>query len=169
MDIGRANFGLNINISANNKDIVGASPLGYATDNVALSRPINFTDGTGANQVNTCYHDIVALSTSTELDLTDSSLTDVFGTAINLSKLKALYIKNTTDSALHIGGATATQVGIVADKASDIIVLPAGGIFLWTAPDETGLDVSTDGTLKLEHQGSGSQEVEIIFAGIQTS
>jgi len=168
MNIGRANFGLNINISANNKDIVGDSPLGYATDNVSLSRPVNFTDGNGENQVDTCYHDIVALSTSTELNMTDSSLTDVFGTAINLSKLKALYVKNNTDSDLHIGGAAANQVGIVADKASDIIVVQPGGTFLWTAPDADGLDVSTDGTLKLDHQGTGSQEVEIIFAGVQT-
>jgi len=149
--------------------------LNTPTDTINETRGKSFTNGTGANQADTIWHDTRPLADAANdtLDLhtgTDDAgnITDAFGDAVTLDILKALYIKNkSTDANLLIGGAAATQLGLFADPA-DVLKLPPGGEFLYIAPDATGLDVTTNESLKLAHDGTGSSilNYDIIAIGV---
>ena len=120
-----ASIPINISLQGNNSD---TADLGQADDVVKISRGISFSHGTGANQANCFFADTRGiLSTGETLDLNDTVLLDAFGVGLALTKLKALFIRNSTDSNLLIGGAAATQIGLFSD-VSDIAKIPPGGI-----------------------------------------
>jgi hypothetical protein len=147
-------------------------PLDLSTpiDELNLDRSIVFTNGTGANQANMIFHDQRTLADAANevLDLYASgTLKDPLGTVLTMAKLKFLFIKNgSADANLLIGGAT-TPVGLF-NVATDVLKLPPGGQFEWTAPNAAGLDLSTNKNLKLAHDGTGSSTLtyDIIAIGI---
>lgn len=145
--------------------------LSTPRDPLSQDRSIHLTSGTGADQADTIYHAerTLADAANETLDLYASgSLTTPLGTALTLETLKLLYIKNTSsDASLKVGGAAATPVDLFADS-SDILTLPPGGVFLFTAPNATGVDLTTNKNLKLEHDGTGSDDLvyEIIAIGV---
>lgn len=146
------------------------SGLGTAANNLAVSRLIEFADGTGADQANTIYHAsrTLAVDANEVLDLYASgTLEDPLGNALTLEEMKLLYLYNTSaDATLLVFGGT-TPVGVCSDS-SDIVELPPGGKFLWTAPASGGIDITTNKNLKLEHNGTGSSTLtyEIIVLGV---
>ena len=125
---------------------------------IYLERGITLTDGTGANKGDACFDDTRTLADGANetLDFGDGTLTDSLGTAFTLDILRGLYIKNnSTDSGLLIGGAAATQLGLFS-AVNDILLLPPGGEFFFTAPNATGLDTTTNNSLKIEHDAAGA-------------
>jgi hypothetical protein len=132
---------------------------------------ITLTNGTGANKGDVCYDDTITIAdggSDSTLVLNDGSLTDSLGVALTMDILRGMYLKNnSTDAGLIIGAAAATQLAIFGTPATDTLLLPPGGEFFWTAPDATGLDVTTNDTLKLEHNGVGSStmDVDVILIG----
>lgn len=131
----------------------------------------SFTDGTGANQIQTLYHDTRPLEDAANetIDLEDGSLFDKFGVAVEIQKLKGLYIKNLSTTAnLLIGAAAATQLALFGAPANDILSLPPLGEFFYFAPDATGLDTSVNAKLKVEHDGTGASApgYNIIAVGV---
>jgi len=46
-------------------------------------------------------------------------------------------------------------------------VIPPGGEFFWSAPDANGLDCSANDSLKIVHDGSGTQDYEIVVAAVR--
>jgi hypothetical protein len=147
-----------------------AEALATLSDPVALSRQIALTDGDGANEADTLFHDqrTLADGANETLDLHDGSLADAFGDAVTLDILKVLYIKNNSaDANLLIGGAAAAQLGLFADT-SDVLKLPPGGQILLSAPDAAGIDCSTNAALKIAHDGTGSSSLtyDIIAVGV---
>ena len=156
-----------INIKAT---LTNSLDLATSASTLNTSRGPTLANGTGANQVNMVFHDqrTLADAANETLDLNDGSLTDALGVALTLETLKVLYIKNTSvDANLLIGGAGANSIGLFGD-VSDIISLPPGGELLITAPDATGIDISTNSDLKLEHDGTGSSNLvyDIIALGV---
>ncbi|MEN6335555.1 MAG: hypothetical protein ABFE01_14995 [Phycisphaerales bacterium] len=155
--------------------VIGASltsalDLSTSRNDLSLNAPISFANGTGANQANMIFQDSRTLADGANetLDLYASgALLDPFGTLLTLTKLKFVYIENTsTDASLLVGGGT-TPVGIFAD-ASDILTLPPGGKFIWSAPNADGITITTNKNLKLEHNGTGSSTLtyKIVAIGI---
>ena len=139
-------------------NFTSAADLSTAVDNLNLSRNISFTSGTSANQIEVIYHDQRSLADDANevLDFYASgSLLDPLGTALTMTKLKYLYVKNTTASggaSLNIGGG-AVAVGIF-DSYTDILVLPPQGTLLLTWP--SGLTITTNKDLNLLHDGTGT-------------
>ena len=148
----------------------GTADLSTPTDAMNIARAIEFTSGTGANQADLVFHDSRTLADGANevLDLYASgTLLTPLGTALTMTKLKALYVYNTSsDASLLIGGGT-TPVGICAD-ATDIVKLPPGGKLILSAPNATGIVTSTNKNLKFEHDGTGSSTLtyEVIIIGI---
>lgn len=145
--------------------------LSTLTDTISQTYDVTFAIGTGADQANGMFQDqrTLADGTGEELNFTDSSLTDKLSEAINFATLKALLIKNGSAAAsLIIGNAVANQLGILGGATFTLEIQP-GGTFLWLAPDATGLDVTTNATLKLLHDGVGGQDLvyDIIALGVQ--
>ena len=161
-----ATFLMKLNI-VNTKDLDLNDVLDVLTNTLGPS----FTDGTGANQAQILFHDTTALADAAnhEIDILDGSLTDAFGDAVTITKLKVLYIKNLSTTAnLIIGGAAATQLGLFGDGASDKLHIPPLGEFFYSAPDATGLDTSVNAHLKFEHDGTGASApgYNIIMIGV---
>ena len=144
--------------------------LSNTTDPLHIDRSITWTDGDAADKANMIFHDKRSLAdgASEELNLYDSgSLEDPHGELLTMEKLKLVYLYNTSaDATLLVGAATATPVDLCSDP-TDIIEIPPGGKFLWTAPGAAGIDVTTNKFLKLEHNGDGTSALvyEIVLIG----
>jgi len=145
--------------------------LGTPQDRVTLNRLIELANGIGANQANMVFRGSRSLADGADetLDLYSSgTLLDPLRYALTMEKLKVLYIKNTsTEANLLIGGAETTPV-LLFDDPTDIFKLRPGGIFLTTAPDADGIDLTTNKDLKLAHDGTGTSDLayEIIAIGV---
>ena len=155
---------LDINIA-----YTSAKDLATASHQISLPRGLTLTNGTGANKGDVCFDDSRTLADGANetIDLHDGTLTDSLGNAVTFDILRGIYVKNnSSDASLYIGGAAATQLGLFADT-SDKLKLPPGGEFLFTAPDATGVDVTTNADLKFEHDGTGSSTLtyDIIVLG----
>jgi hypothetical protein len=151
--------------------------LFLAADLAELRAPLrkaarNWTFGTGAGAVNLIYADTTTLAdgANTTLDLYASgTLKDVHNRDLTMAALKFLYIKNNSaDATLLVGGGASNDLGIFA-ATSDILKIPPGGdAILWNDPSASGLDITTNKNLKIEHDGTGSSsmDVDVIAMGL---
>jgi len=150
-------------------NFTSAHDLGTSADNLNLSRNITFANGSGADQAQVIFHDLRSLADDANevLDFYASgSLLDPLGTALTMTKLKFLYVKNTTATAgasLHIGGGT-VAAGLF-DDITDILILPPQGTLLLTWP--SGLTITTNKDINFLHDGTGTAACtyEIIAMG----
>ena len=131
-----------------------------------------WANGTGAGQVQVIYAATTQLAdgANSTLNLKDSgSLLDVFKQALTMTAIKFLYIKNNSDDAtLLVGGGASLDLDIFA-ATSDIHKIPPGGdAILLNDPSVAGIDVTTNKNLKIEHNGTGSDtmDVDIIAFGL---
>jgi len=159
---------LTVVISTQNQKTVGLTTV---KDDLGANWSIEFTDGTGADEADTIWHDSRSLvdDANEVIDVNDGSFYDAFGTAITMDIVKLIAIKNTSaDASLLIGGSTTSQMGLFSD-ISDVFVLPPGGKFIYSAPDATGL-ATTEGysRLNLTHNGGGSSALvyQIVIVGV---
>jgi hypothetical protein len=147
-----------------------ALDLNTLRDAMNLTRGVSLTNGTGANQADSLFHDVRTLADAANetLDLHDGTLVNGFGDTVTLNKLKGIYIKNNSlDANLLIGGAATVQLGIFND-VTDVLKLPPGGDFFMTAPGSAGVDVTTNSKLKIAHDGTGTSSLtyDIIVVGV---
>lgn len=149
----------------------GDPDLSTLKDRLSQNYNISLSDGDGADEADVIFHDTRTLAdAATEtLDLYASgALLDPLNVALTMETLKVLFLYNkSTDASLLVGGGAALDMGILADT-SDVLTIPPGGKFLWTAPDATGLDITTNKNLKLEHDGTGTSTLtyDIIAIGV---
>lgn len=151
-------------------DFTSDKDLATANYPLQINRGITLTNGTGANKGTTLYDDSITIATgaNTTIQIADGSLTDSLGTAVSFDIVRGLYIKNTSlTDGLIFGAAAATQLAIFGTPATDTLLIAMGGEFFWTAPNATGLDVTTNEDLKFEHDATtgASMEVELIIIG----
>lgn len=150
--------------------VTKAEELSTLRDVLSMTENVSFALGTGANQANQLFQDQRSLADAANETLNflaAGALEDKLGETIDLDELRALVIhNNSTDASLIIGGAAANALGIFSDS-SDKLVLPPLGVFIWLAPDASGLDVTTNSQLKLEHNGDGSSALvyDIVVIG----
>jgi len=148
-----------------------AFDLSAAQDNLSSAlTPINtaFTNGTGANKAGSQYHDNVTLakSASTELNLTDDSLTDKFGEAITFTFVKAIFIRNnSSDATIIYGHSAATPLPIIETTGDGILIGPGGFDLKMFAG--TGYAAAGANLLKIEDDGTGAAggTVDIFILG----
>ena len=145
--------------------------LSTPADNVTQDYSIVLADGTGADQADVIFHDQRTLADAAidTLDLYASgSLLDPLGTALTMDQLKFLYIENTSTTNSLTIGPSATAVGLCADKATDIIIIPPEGQFVWTSPASGGLDLTTNKNLVLTHDSTDATALiyNIIAIGV---
>jgi hypothetical protein len=145
--------------------------LNDTEDKLSLSRGVQWTYGTGANQVNVMWHDQRTLAdegTETINVYDGGTEKDAFGNLLTMTALKFLYIKNNSaDASLRILGGTSADIGICVSN-TDIIIIPPGGELLWTCPTAAGIVTTTNKNLKLLHDGTGSSSLtyDIVLMGL---
>jgi len=123
--------------------------------------PIDFTSGSGANQINKVWSDrrTLAASATENLDLA-GVLADALGATITFTAIKAILIKaaaGNTNNVVVGGHATAAFIGPVVD-ATDKISVPPGGLVLLVNPSAAGWPVTatTADLLKIENSAAGT-------------
>lgn len=147
----------------------GVADLGTPAIDVNVASQILFASGTASGQADRLFSDTRSLagSTSENLDLA-GSLTDAFGAALTFVKVRGIVIKAgaANNGDLIVGGAASNGfVGPFAD-VSDKIKIPAGGVFVLTAP-AAGWTVTaaTGDLLKIDNSGAGAGTYDIVIFG----
>lgn len=143
----------------------GTTTIGndVAVDPLRKFLQYHWESGTGASQANQLYRitGTIGISSVVPIDLVSSIVLDTFGTALALTKLKALLIVNT-----H-----ATQPFAVTTNLTNGISVPSlrpGGCVILTAPDSTGLAVSAGSdTITLTNSTGSTTSYEIAVIGVQ--
>ncbi len=133
---------------------------------------IGMTTGTASGQANISYdaQRTLAASATENLDLAgDATFKDAFETAITFVKVKLIYVKaaaaNTNN--VEVGGAAANAFLGPFKDATDILVLPPGGVWMVVHPT-TGWTVTaaTGDILKVANSAGGtSVTYDIAIAG----
>lgn len=155
------------------------NPLDQSTprDAAALALTLaELTNGTGANQANTIWHDrrTLASAASDTIDLYDfgGGTPSPLGTVIANAAIKFIYIKNrsaTATDVLTIGNDSTTAAWNSFFNASDTnaITLRGGASLLIAAPDASGYAVAdtTNHLLKILNSGAGSVDYDIVVIG----
>jgi len=144
--------------------VTGSAPL-------AQAKKVALTDGTGANKARKIFSDQRTLSTGANenLDLA-GVLTDVFGTTLTFTNIKAIYISgasaNTTNLTLTAPGVNGFA-GLFA-ALGDGIAIPPDGKFLAIAPGASGFGAVTAGTadlLNMANAAGASATYDIVIIG----
>lgn len=149
------------------------NPLDLAVGRVPLelTKRINLTSGTGANQADRIFHDqrTLAASGTENLDLA-GVLTDAFGASLTFVRVRGLIVAaaaGNTNNVVVGGHATAAWATWVADATDRVVVRP-GGVLALFAPDTTAYAVtatSADLLTVTNSAGSTSVTYDIVIVG----
>lgn len=134
--------------------------LTTATAPLSLDRVLSWASGTGANQADRIWHDrrTIAASGNEDLDLA-GSLTDAFGATITFARIKAVVVAAASGNTNNVNVSRPGSNGVpLFLAASDGIPVRPGGLFLWVAPDATGVAVTagTGDLLNVANSGAGT-------------
>lgn len=157
--VSRITFGLNA------RGVKASTGLVVApTDPILVYDPFDWVSGTGASEANQSYQSesTIGTSTTTTFDFSGGGLTDAFGTAIALARVKALYIKNTGAVDITVAG----NNGIVGSG----FTLRPGEQVMKAAPDATAYAVSGGSTDTITLQNSDvatAASYRMVVIGVQ--
>lgn len=140
--------GTKLRISAQSM-LENALTLSTATEVADLSAQQAYTDGSTAGKVNAVHMAEMTVDNGGDTTIDLESVTDAFGTVLNIDKVKALMIvNNSTTRTLTVGAAASTP--LLIGGATDTIILQPGAFFA-IAMAGTGIGgnlikVAADGT-----------------------
>lgn len=138
-------------------------------DNINYRPSTSYTLGTGAKQLSTFYRAARTLAASANEDLDLSGvLLDDLGTTITFTKVKILFIENTSAvDTLSVGGAASNQWAAPFADVSDKIKIPPKSKLLMWSEDATGWAVvaGTGDLLRVANSGGGSTTYNILIGG----
>lgn len=149
-----------------------SSAVDLATADQALkyAKNIDLTNGVGLNQADKLFTDTrtVAASTTEDLDVAAGALTDAFGTAFTLAKMKALIVcaasGNTNNVVL---GGDINSVPFLSTAATTVSIKP-GGCFQLVDPSLAAIAVTggTGDIIQVANGGAGtSVTYDIVIVG----
>lgn len=121
---------------------------------------LNFTNGTGASQVDMVFADqrTIAASTTEDLDVAAGGLTTAFGAAFTIAEMKGLMVcaaaGNTNNVVL---GGDANSVPFLSTAATTVSIKP-GGCFMLSDPSAGGIAVTgaTGDIIQVANSGAGT-------------
>lgn len=151
-------------------ELTAAFDLASGTVPLTIAQQFNLPSGTGANQADKVWHDqrTIAPSATDSLDLA-GSLTDPFGTAFTPARIKALFVRAATANANNVNVTRPASNGVpLFLAAGDGVPVRPGGVFLWVAPDATGVAVTaaTGDLIDIVNSGAGtSVTYDIVIIG----
>ena len=132
-------------------------------------------DGTSTLQADIVYAErkVIVAAADYDLDL-HGVLEDIFGDAATFEKVKGLLVINRsesqtvpTDAIVAVGGIGATGWFGCFNANADKVLLPAPGVFAWSAPS-AGIEV-TAGTADIlrftNEDGADQAEIDIVLIG----
>ncbi|UUU21716.1 hypothetical protein [Streptomyces sp. DSM 40750] len=152
------------------------STLSSALDLVTSRAPlvyesiIDLASGVGANQADKIFADTrtLAASATEDLDLA-GVLSDPLGAALTFARIKAVLVKAAAGNTNSVQVTRPAANGVpLFIAAGDGLAVRPGGLFLWVAPDATGVAVTagTGDLLTLTNSaGSTSVTYDVVIIG----
>ncbi|MEH0650667.1 hypothetical protein QA995_14800 [Streptomyces scabiei] len=152
------------------------STLSTALDLVTSQAPMDYSaavslaSGVGANQADKIFSDTrtLAASATEDLDLA-GVLSDPLGASLTFARIKAVLIKAAAGNTNSVQVTRPASNGVpLFLAAGDGLSVRPGGLFLWVAPDATGVAVTagTGDLLTLTNSaGSTSVTYDVIIIG----
>ena len=146
-----------------------------ATDPCQITRTMSLDTGVLDDLADVLYHELrpVAAEADETVDLTGGDLTDAFGEALTLVKVKAVYIRNNDELlGITIGGATALPILADAEKlnlpplGSVLLQCPLTTLNTWAVAAGTS-DILTISKLA-GTASTASPNVDIVIIGTNT-
>lgn len=132
-------------------------------------------DGTGINQANIVIAKkyVIIASGTQVIDMGSGGLTDDLGSAVTFTAIKAIMIKPAAANSAAVQVEPNVSEGFAdwVKAAGDGVKIPAGGLFLFAAPEGAGLGVTdnTDDKLLLTNlSGAASATVDVVLLGVGT-
>lgn len=150
--------------------LTSALDLQTRTAPLNITKSVSLTNGTGANQANQVWADqrTIAASATDSIDLA-GSLTDAFGAALTFARVKAVLVQAASTNVNNVNVTRPASNGApLFLAAGDGIPVRPGGLFLWVAPDVTGVAVTagTGDLLDVVNSAAGSSVVyDIVVIG----
>lgn len=135
--------------------------LAVPSANLAFAQSIHLDSGTGENAADRLYMNTntLAASASEDVDLA-GSLTDALGASLTFARVKALFLRASSDNTNNVvlGGAASNQFVGPFGAATDTFAVKPGGFVGWVAPDADGWPVTagTGDLLRIANSGAGS-------------
>ncbi|QFQ97456.1 hypothetical protein F9278_15930 [Streptomyces phaeolivaceus] len=152
------------------------STLSSALDLVTPQAPLDYSasvalaSGVGANQADKIFADTrtLAASATEDLDLA-GVLSDPLGAALTFARVKAVLIRAAAGNTNNVQVTRPASNGVpLFLAAGDGLAVRPGGLFLWVAPDATGVAVTagTGDLLTLTNSaGSTSVTYDVVIIG----
>lgn len=147
-----------------------ALDLSAPLDKLVYVRRVDLASGVGANQADLLWHDqrTLAASGTEDLDLA-GGLTDAFGTALTLVKLKEIIVVAAAGNTNNVNVTRPAANGVpLFLAASDGIAVPPGGMIHVQAPGAAGIAITagTGDLLTITNSGAGtSVTYDVIIVG----
>lgn len=136
--------------------------------NASLNYSQDYTNGTGDEQADKLWTTEYTQSAAVTIDLA-GSLTDIYGTTLTFTKIRAIVIKNlstTTGFNLLVGGAASNAFSTPFADATDKVKVPPGGCLVLAAPlDGFAVTAGTGDQLKMDPGGSNQVNWEVQIIG----
>lgn len=151
----------------------GAGNLYQPQVPIAFQQNYTISNGSGAGQADMIFQDqrTLGASASESLDIQTGALTDIFGNAITLSKVKAIIVTalGTNTNNVLVGGAGSNAFSGPFGSTTDYATIVPGGMLVLVAPTAGGYTV--DGTHKLlkvaNSAGTTGVTYNIIIFGVE--
>lgn len=140
--------------------LTGALDLSTPTDTLNYPVRVALSSGTGVGAADMVWHDqrTIAASGTDDLDLA-GALTGPLGTTLTFARIKGLLVRAAAGNTNNVNVTRPATNGVpLFLAASDGLSLKPGGLFLWVAPDATGIAVtaSTGDLITMGNSGSGT-------------
>jgi hypothetical protein len=137
---------------------------------LSFSERIRLATGTGANQADLIFTDTRTLTASATEDLdVAGSLTTPLATAFTPARIKALLVAAASGNTNNVNLTRPASNGVpLFLAAGDGIPVRPGGVFVWVAPDATGVAVTAStGDLITFTNSAGSTSVtyDVVIIG----
>jgi hypothetical protein len=144
--------------------------LQVALATLSLNAGVSLTTGTGSGQADKIWADTRTLtaSSSEDLDLVGTALTDAFGVAFSVLRVKGLLVAadstnvNNVVVGANVANGWATLFGPTGASGGTVTVRP-GGFFCAGCTDATGW-ATTAGTGDLLHIANGGAGTSVIYS-----
>lgn len=145
---------------------VGLSDI---TGPLSQSNVQDLANGVGANQGNVLYtarRSVLTAATDT-LDFAGGGLTDAFGAAIAPARIRAVFIRSASGNTTNLTLFGNINSVPILNTAATTSTLAPGGMFLFTAPNATGVVVTagTGDIIQVVNAAGATATYDIIVVG----
>ena len=138
------------------------------TDTATVNLAFALADGTGDDQANGYYKDVITIAASgtATVDLRALPLTIMGGTGtVSLAKIKTLLVKNrSTTASLSVGGTTSNRWTALAAGAT---TLGPDGVIYVSHPKGGYATSASDKVIAITNNGGSAADVELYIVGVK--